>query len=141
MIRRAAVAVCVLAFIGCGTDSAPTAKQSSAPPDTTTTTTAPTTTSTIPLQPAASPQDAATTFVNAWRSGDVEAALAIARPAAVEAVFSAGDPGSFENRGCSHPPVDGPVRCVYKTAIGELVVVALPEPDGWIVDQAILSAA
>jgi hypothetical protein len=132
--------VCVLTLIGCGTDSSPTAKQSSAPPTTTTTTTAPTTTSTIPLSPAASPQEAASTFVNAWRSGDVEAALAIALPTAVDSVFNAGDPGSLENRGCNHPP-DGAVLCVYKTGIGELQVRVQPQPDGWIVDQAILSAA
>jgi hypothetical protein len=56
-------------------------------------------------------------------------------------VFAAGEPGSPQNRGCNHPPADTPVLCVYRTAVGELQVRAQPRPDGWIVDQAIVSAA
>ena len=140
MIRRAAVVVGALAFIACGSDAAPRsdAASSSAPP----TTTAPTTTpETVPLSPAESAQVAATTFVNAWRDGNRLAALTIALPAAVDAVFAAGEPGSLENRGCNRPPMDSPVYCVYRTTIGELQVRAQPGPDGWIVDQAILSDA
>ncbi|MEY2453265.1 MAG: hypothetical protein QOD92_2839 [Acidimicrobiaceae bacterium] len=80
-------------------------------------------------------------FVTAWRNGDRAAALTIALPAAVDAVFNAGEPGSPQNRGCNRPPPDSPVLCVYKTAIGELQVRAQPQPDGWIVDQAIVSPA
>ena len=141
MIRRAALAVCAVAFIGCSSDSAPRAggSSSSSPTTTTTTTTAPTTT--IPLSPAGSPQEAATAFVNAWHAGDREAALAIATPSAVDSVFTAGDPGSLQNRGCNHPPADTPVLCVYKTNVGELQVRTQPLTDGWIVDQAIVSPA
>ena len=96
---------------------------------------------TAPLSPAGSPQEAATAFVNAWHAGDRAAALAIALPAAVDAVFTAGEPGSLQNRGCNRPPPDTPVLCVYRTDVGELQVRTQPRPDGWIVDQAILSAA
>ncbi|MEY2422198.1 MAG: hypothetical protein QOI95_2265 [Acidimicrobiaceae bacterium] len=141
MIRRAALVVGAVVFIGCSTDAAPRSNQSSSSAPTTTTTTAPTTTTTVPLSPAGSPQEAATTFVNAWRNADRDAALTIALPTAVDAVFAAGEPGSPQNRGCNHPPADTPVLCVYKTAVGELQVRAQPRPDGWIVDQAIVSAA
>jgi hypothetical protein len=78
--------------------------------------------------------------VSAWRNGDQTAALAIATPDAVQAVFAAGDPGRVENRGCNSPP-QGPVLCVYRTAAGELQVRVQPRADGWYVDQAIVSAA
>jgi hypothetical protein len=78
--------------------------------------------------------------VSAWRNGDQTAALAIATPDAVQAVFAAGDPGRVENRGCNSPPA-GPVLCVYRTAPGELQIRVQPRPDGWYVDQAIVSAA
>jgi hypothetical protein len=140
MIRRAAVMVCAVAFIGCSSDSTARSdgSSSSAP---TTTTTAPTTTTTVLMSPADSPQEAATAFVNAWHAGDRAAALAIAVPKAVDAVFAAGEPGALQNRGCNRPPANTPVLCVYKTDIGELQVQVQPGPDGWIVDQAILSAA
>jgi hypothetical protein len=68
--------------------------------------------------------------------------LTIAVPAAVESVFAAGAPQFTENRGCNRPPADGPVLCVYRTAVGELQVRVQPQPDGgWVVDQAIVSAA
>ena len=141
MIRRAAVVVVVgvTIIVACSSDSTTIVDRSSDPPTTTTTTTAPTTT-TVALSPAGSPQEAATTFVNAWHAGDRDTALTIALPAAVDAVFTAGDPGSLQNRGCNHP-VDGPVLCVYKTNVGELQVRAQPRPDGWIIDQAIVSPA
>src|SRR4051812_16347083 len=133
MIRRAALLLCALAFIGCGTDDPPNAAgSSSAAPTTTTTTTAPTTT-TVPLSPAGSPEDAASAFVNAWRSGDRDTALTIAMVAAVDAVFAAGEPGSLEQRGCNRPPPDTPVLCVYRTRVGELQVRAQPYADGWII--------
>jgi hypothetical protein len=140
MIRRAAVVTCAVALLGCSADSAPTAASSSSSALTTTTTAPSTTTTTVPLAAAGSPQEAATTFVTAWRNGDRETALTIAVPAAVDAVFSAGEPGSLENRGCNRPPADSPVLCVYRTAVGELQVRAQPQPNGWIIDQAKVSA-
>jgi hypothetical protein len=125
----------------CSNDGSPTTEtSSSSAPTTTTTTTAPTTT-TDPIVPAGSASDAARAFVNAWRNGDQGAAAAIAVPAAVQAVFAAGEPGRVEDRGCNTPPVPGPVLCVYRTAAGELQVRVQPRPDGWFVDQAIVSAA
>jgi hypothetical protein len=141
MIRRAAMVVGAVALIGCSSDAAPRSDPSPSSAPTTTTTVATTAPTTVPLSPAGSPQEAATTFVNAWRNGDRDAALTVALPAAVDAVFAAGEPGSPQNRGCNHPPADTPVLCVYRTAVGELQVRAQPRPDGWIVDQAIVSAA
>lgn len=140
MFRRvAAICALVLAATACTSDdaAAPVASQSSAA----TTTTATTVPATVPLAPEASPSEAATTFVNAWRDGNHLAALTIALPAAVDAVFAAGDPGPPESRGCNRPPGDGPVLCVYKTRVGELQVRLQPGPAGWIVDQAIVSPA
>jgi hypothetical protein len=126
--------------MACSSDATPRSIGSSGSTASTTTTTAPTTT-TIALAPAGSAQEAATTFVNAWHAGDRAGALAIALPEAVDAVFTAGDPGSLQNRGCNRPPADSPVLCVYKTNLGELQLRTQPRPDGWIVDQAILSPA
>jgi len=128
------------ALAACSNDSTPaaTASSSAATTTTTTTTTAPTTT-TDPIVPAGSASEAAGMFVTAWRNGDQGAAAAIALPAAVQAVFGAGAPGRVENRGCNTPPAP-PVLCVYRTAAGELQVRVQPRPDGWYVDQAIVSA-
>ena len=138
----AAPVVAVFAFTACSNDSSTTASPSSSsePPTTTTTTTtiAPTTT-TDPIVPAGTASEAARTFVNAWRGGDRAAASAIAVPAAVETVFAAGSPGRVEDRGCNTPPVAGPVLCVYRTGAGELQVRLQPRPDGWFVDQAIVT--
>src|SRR5262245_39424892 len=132
--------VALSALAACSNDSSPTATaSSSAATTTTTTTTAPTTTTTDPIVPAGSASEAAAAFVSAWRNGDQGAAAAIAVPAAVQAVFAAGAPGRVENRGCNTPPVPGPVLCVYRTAAGELQVRVQPRPDGWYVDQAIVS--
>src|SRR5688500_2199600 len=141
MIRRAAAVLCAVVFVGCGSDAeSPAASSSSPAPTTTTTTTAPTTT-TLPLSPAGTPQDAVTIFVNAWRAADRDGALTIAFVAAVDAVFAAGEPGFLEHRGCNRPPPDTPVLCVYRTGVGELQVRAQPYEGGWIIDQAIVSAA
>jgi hypothetical protein len=146
MHRAAAALVAALLLASCGSDSAPkpTALSSSQALTTTSTTTSTTTTSTtvatVPLSPAPSASDAATTFVNAWRQGNQLLAGTIALPAAVDAVFSAGEPGSVQNRGCNEPP-QPPVLCVYKTDAGELQLRIRPQDDGWIVDQARLTAA
>jgi hypothetical protein len=141
MIRRAALVLCALAFIGCSSDDPPRADSSSSPAPTTTTTTTTPTTTTVALSPAASPQDAATAVGKAWRGGDRDTALTIAVVAAVDAVFAAGEPGSLEQRGCNRPPPDTPVLCVYRTRVGELQLRAQPYADGWIIDQAIVSPA
>ena len=139
----AAPLVAVCALVACSSDSTPKASASSSSAATTTTSTATTAPppTTNPIVPADSAQNAVTAFVNAWRNGDQAAAAAIAVPAAVQAVFAAGEPGRVENRGCNSPPVNGPVLCVYRTAAGELQVRAQPRPDGWFVDQAIVSTA
>jgi len=144
-MRARAVPIAVVigvALLACSSCSAPSAQ----PPSSTTTTTAPTTTTTIapttttlPIVPAPSAAEAANAFIAAWRNSDPGAAASIATPEAIDAVFRAGDPGRVENRGCD-TPVEGPVLCVYRTAVGEVQVRVQPRSDGWFVDQAIVSA-
>src|SRR3954454_5670343 len=126
MFRRGALVIGALVVIGCSSDSSapPATTRSSEPPATAATTpaTPPASPATVPLSPASSPQEAATTFVNAWHNGNELLARTIAVPAAVDAVFGAGAPGSVQNRGCNNPPEGSPVLCVYRTAVGELQV-------------------
>src|SRR4051794_10112732 len=142
----AAPLLAACALLACSKGNSPAAAQQASSAATTTTTNTTTTTTTIapttttdPIVPSASASEAAASLVDAWRSGDQAAASAIAVPAAVQAVFGAGKPGRVENRGCNTPPVSGPVLCVYRTAPGELQVRVQPRPDGWYVDQAIVS--
>lgn len=116
------------------TASSTTAPSTSEPP---TITLAPTTTAS-PLVPVDTPVQAARALLAAWKAGDRDAALAIAAPAAVDALFAA-EPGSVQDRGCNQPPADTPVLCVYRTGAGELQLRATPVPGGWIVDQAVLT--
>jgi hypothetical protein len=92
----------------------------------------------LPAQPADTPVDAAGALIAAWRAGDRDAALAIAVPAAVDALFST-EPGAVEDRGCNEPPPETPVLCVYRTDAGELQLRMSPVPGGWIVEQALLT--
>jgi hypothetical protein len=135
-----ALAVGFLTVAGCSSGSSTTVASSSPAPSssTTTSTTAPTTT-TDPIVPAASPEEAISNFISAWRNGDQAAASSIASAAAVQAVFGAGEPGRVEDRGCNTPPPNTPVLCVYRTAAGELQLRVQPRPDGWFVDQAVIS--
>src|SRR4051812_35200179 len=119
MHRAAAAIVAALVLASCGSESAPkpSALSSSHAVTTTTTTTASTTSTTttvatVPLSRAPSPSEAATMFVNAWRQGNRLLAAQIAVPAAVDAAFGAGEPGSVQSRGCNEPP-QPPVLCVY----------------------------
>jgi len=78
--------------------------------------------------------------MSAWRQGNALLAATIAVQPAVDAVFSAGDPGSIQARGCNSPP-QPPVLCVYRTDPGEVQLRIRPEGSGWIVDQARVSPA
>jgi hypothetical protein len=110
--------------------------------ETTTTTTAPTTTTTaVPPAPQPSGPEAATVFVDAWINGDLATAQAVAVPAAIDAVWAT-PPTSTQNRGCSEPPPGAPIRCVYRTDVGELIVQATDTGvSGWYVSFASLSPA
>jgi hypothetical protein len=143
MFRRAPVVAGALALVllACSSDDKPAAlgtatSVTSSPAETTSSSSVP---ATVPKSPASSPQEAATTFLDAWRDGNQLAALTIAEQAAVDTVFAAGAPGRVQSRGCNSPPPDSPVLCVYRTDVGEVQVRAQPVPDGWIVDQAIVS--
>jgi hypothetical protein len=66
----------------------------------------------------------------------------VAVPAAVDSAFAAEQPKSLENRGCNRPPPDSPVLCVYRTNSGNEVQLRIAqEGGGWVVEQAIVSAA
>jgi hypothetical protein len=146
MRRRAVYLMLGLLLVApaCSSDdgAAPSSSASSAAASTTTgsssTTAPPPPTTVLPAQPADSPAEAARRTIAAWRAADREAALAIAVPAAVDALFAA-DPGSVEDRGCNQPPPDTPVLCVYRTGAGELQLRMNPVPGGWIVEQALLT--
>jgi len=150
MYRAVAVGTCAFALLAaCSSGSGPSptaASQSSAAASTTSTTasTATTTTTappaTVPRSPAASPEEAASAFMSAWRQGNALLAATIAVQPAVDAVFGAGEPGSVQARGCNSPP-QPPVLCVYRTDPGEVQLRIRPEGDGWIVDQARVSPA
>ena len=147
---RRAVAVGTCAFVllfGCSSDNetSPTVQSASSAAATSSTTTTSTTTTTappatVPLEPAASAEEAASKFMSAWRQGNALLAATIAVQPAVDAVFSAGDPGSIQARGCNAPP-QPPVLCVYRTDPGEVQLRVRPEGDGWIVEQARVSPA
>jgi len=140
----AALALVLASAAACSSDGGtaqPTTTTTTTSTSTTTTSTS-TTTSTVPRTPAPSPQAAATTFVNAWRAGDRPLAATVAVPDAVDAAFGAEQPKSLENRGCNSPPPGSPVLCVYRTNSGnELQLRVAMEGDGWVVEQAIVSAA
>ena len=150
MHRAVAVGTCAFVLlVGCSSDKkeSPTvSSQSSAAATTTTTTTSTTSTSTtappptVPLEPAASPEEAASKFMSAWRQGNALLAATIAVQPAVDAAFSAGEPGSIQARGCNSPP-QPPVLCVYRTDPGEVQLRIRQEGDGWVVDQARVSPA
>jgi hypothetical protein len=78
--------------------------------------------------------------MSAWRQGNALLAATIAVQPAVDAVFTAGEPGSVQARGCNQPP-QPPVLCVYRTDPGEVQLRVRPEGDGWIIDQARVSPA
>lgn len=149
MYRAVAVGACAFVLLaGCSSDNKPSPtvqSGSSTAASTTSTTTATTTTTTappatVPLSPAASPEEAASQFMSAWRQGNALLAATIAAQPAVDAVFGAGEPGSIQNRGCNEPP-QPPVLCVYRTDPGEVQLRVRPEGDGWIVEQARVSPA
>lgn len=141
MLRRAAVVVGACVLLACSGDDGPSTVVSSSGTPASVTSTTSTTTVTVPLAPASSPQQAASQFVDAWRGGNSLLASTVAVPDAVNAVFAAGEPGRLEARGCNSPPPDSPVLCAYRTGVGELQLRIRPEGDGWIVEQAILSAS
>src|SRR4029079_10304145 len=98
MFRRAVTVAIAVLVVACSGGSGTAASTSTTTTSSTTTTQTTTVPPTVPLSPAGSAQEAATRFVEAWRDGNQLAASTIAVPAAVQAAFSAGEPGSPQNR-------------------------------------------
>ena len=101
-----------------------------------------TTATTIPvqLQPQPDPASAAGALIDAWKAGDQAGAATLAPAEAVQVLFAAGTPTSVEARGCSDAKYD-PAQCVFRTDIGEVQIRTTMQGDGWVVDQARVTAA
>jgi hypothetical protein len=97
------------------------------------TTVAPTTTTTVALIPQETPDLAARALLNAWHDGDRHAALVVAVPTAVMALFAQA-PEAFSDRGCQQP-LNGAASCAFglggDAAIAQVQTVSLA--GGWVV--------
>jgi hypothetical protein len=107
----------------------------------TTTTAAPTTTTAPVVQvPQPTGRDAVDALLGDWQAGDRAAALAVADPTAVDALFAV-PVAPTEDRGCTQPGANPNVQCVFRLPAGELQVRAVPRAGGFVVDLVILSPA
>jgi hypothetical protein len=125
-----------------GTDS-----RSTAPPSTSVTVPATTTTpatlvtpatgppTTVALIPQETPDLAATALFTAWNAGDRHAALVVAIPSAVDALFAV-PPAAFSDRGCQ-TPISAIASCAFgignEAAIAQIHTVSLD--GGWVVQS------
>ena len=149
MLRRAA-ALTVLALapltVACssnGDDARPSGSSGStvtSAADATTTSATIATTIPILLQPQPDPASAAGALIDAWKAGDQAGAATLGPPEAVQVLFAAGTPSRVEARGCSDAKYD-PAQCVFRTDVGEVQIRTTMQGDGWVVDQARVTAA
>jgi hypothetical protein len=98
-----------------------------------------TTTAPAPSSPQPSQDQAAAHLIAAWQGGNRGAALAVARPTAVDAVFAQPYPKSgVQARGCSEP-VAATSACDYRLlpAGSLLKLSAVQIARGWVVDTVI----
>ena len=100
---------------------------------TSSTTAAPATTTTEALTPQATPDAAAKTLLDAWRRGDRVAALHVATPAAVDALF-ASPPQTYSDRGCQDPS-SGNSACAFGVGNGLAQLQTASLAGGWIVQS------
>jgi hypothetical protein len=110
--------------------TSPTTPSSTTPSPTTA---APTTSTTVALIPQETPDLAATALLAAWHDGDRHAALVVAVPPAVTALFAQA-PEAFSDRGCQQP-LNGAASCAFglggDAAIAQVQTVSLA--GGWVV--------
>jgi hypothetical protein len=115
-------------------DAAPvTAARATAAPATTTV--APATT-TEALVPQRTPDIAARSLFDAWSKGDRAAALHVATPAAVAALF-ARPVASYSDRGCQDPISDRAL-CAFGVGDGLAQVGTVSLAGGWVVETVTL---
>ena len=100
---------------------------------TSSTTAAPATTTTEALTPQATPDAAAKTLLDAWRRGDRVAALHVATPAAVDALFAT-PPQTYSDRGCQDPS-SGNSACAFGVGNGLAQLQTASRAGGWIVQS------
>lgn len=107
------------------------------------TTALPSTTTTPPLvqTPQPSGRAAIDAVLDAWRNGNRDAALLVASPEAVDALFAV-PVESTQDRGCNSGNVNVNIQCVFRLPSGELQVRAAPTLDGsgYLVDFVILGS-
>jgi hypothetical protein len=122
---------------------APSSPTSGAPAATTTTaqplspTTAAPTATTEALVPQSSPDVAARALFDAWSKGDHAAALRVATPAAVAALF-AQPVASYSDRGCQDP-ISARALCAFEIGDGLAQVATVSVlAGGWVVDTVTL---
>jgi len=146
-VRRALAAlVCMGVLAACsggnGADSSSAAPPSGSVvvPATTTAPTTPITPATAPpttvaLIPQETPDLAATALLTAWNAGDRHAALVVAIPSAVDALFAV-PPAAFSDRGCQ-TPISAIASCAFgigdEAAIAQIHTVSLD--GGWVVQS------
>jgi len=121
-------------------DDSPTISSSGATGTTVVAVTTLATTIPIALQPQPDPGSAAGALIDAWKAGDEAGAATVAPADAVQALFAVGMPSSVEARGCSDAKYD-PAQCVFRTDVGEVQIRTTMQGDGWVVDQARVTAA
>jgi len=139
----AAVPVVLVAAAGCALVRSGSPSPASSAPSTTTTL-APTTTTTIPASPQPTAEAAADDLVGDWAAGNRAAALTVATPAAVTAMFAtAYPPGEAVSRGCS--TAFAPFTCTFGPPGGgdpnlplySLTLLTAPG-GGWYVSAAVV---
>ncbi len=105
---------------------------------TSSTTAAPATTTTEVLTPQATPDAAAKTLLDAWRRGDRVAALHVATPAAVDALFAT-PPQTYSDRGCQDPS-SGNSACAFGVGNGLAQLQTASRAGGWIVQSVTVNS-
>ena len=111
-VLLSSLVVTTLAATGCSSSHLAQSPVTTTPPPTTE---APATSTTVwsPTAAQATPDAAAARLVSAWASGNRGAALAVASPASVEALFAQQYPsGYLQSRGCTSGA--NPATCTYR---------------------------
>jgi hypothetical protein len=129
--------VMAVAVAACGSSSkgaSSTTTASTAPAASTTTSTLQATTTTIAMTPQGSPDAASNALIDAWHKGDRAAALRVALPAAVDAMF-AQPVQATSDRGCQDPQ-GGSSSCAFGYGSGLLSLQLTMVSGGWVVQAA-----
>lgn len=134
-VAASTMGLMVLVACGRGASAPVTGQEPGATPTTIATTTQPaspaTTANTVPTGRLPSPTEAAGALFAAWRAQDRAAALKVAVPAAVDALFSV-PPGPVQDRSCQ-TGTRTPIDCFYRYGDRGISLRAEREGAGWFV--------